>query len=66
VDVANGSSHGCGLLADGSATCWGLNDRHQTEARPGTYTKIVAGTEQTCALDAQGFLTCWGALVTMP
>jgi hypothetical protein len=50
----------CGLLADGTVTCSGLNDDGQAKSPPGTFTKISAGTFHTCGLRADGSVACWG------
>jgi uncharacterized protein YjdB len=51
----------CGLLADGSAACWGQGQT--TPARVGSlrFTGLSTGTGFTCGLVAPGQAYCWGA-----
>src|SRR5262249_46631584 len=71
--VSVGAHHGCVLLADGTAQCWGANDVGQlgdgTTVSRGSpapvkglssASVIVAGWYHTCALLAGGTTKCWG------
>jgi hypothetical protein len=67
-------AHTCAVLQDGSAWCWGLNDRGQLgdgtaydRARPVAVAglpparSVAAGWGFTCAATASGEAWCWGA-----
>jgi alpha-tubulin suppressor-like RCC1 family protein len=68
-----GRYHTCGLIADGSAYCWGRNDFGQlgdgsNVSRPSPtavalglkFSKISAMGDQTCAITSAGKAYCWG------
>lgn len=60
------SIHACGILEDGSAMCWGANDRGQgpsSRRAPNgrTYTSIAVGDGFSCGLLDSGAGECWGA-----
>ena len=71
--VAAGSSHTCALDVDGTAYCWGRNDRGQlgrgTIGGPAfapepvmapALVHLTADGHQTCGLTADGTAYCWG------
>jgi alpha-tubulin suppressor-like RCC1 family protein len=73
--VVSGAQHTCGLQDDGSAVCWGANDRGQlgaatagrqftTEAVPvaggRSFTALAAGERHTCGITTDGSAWCWG------
>jgi alpha-tubulin suppressor-like RCC1 family protein len=71
--VTTGLYHSCGLVADGSAVCWGAGNwgqtgtgRHQDEAVPAavtgnhTFTDVSAGALHTCGIETGGSVLCWG------
>jgi alpha-tubulin suppressor-like RCC1 family protein len=73
VAVSAGYYHGCAVLADGSAQCWGDNDygqegdgTHILSTRPGAVSglagmrDISASQFDTCAVVAGGRAYCWG------
>ena len=41
--ISAGASHTCGLLTDGTITCWGSNNERQAEPPEGTFTAIHLG-----------------------
>ena len=59
--ISSGSSHTCGLRADGAPVCWGDN-RHGEATPPAgeTFTAISSGYIHTCGLRADGAAVCWG------
>ena len=62
TQIALGKTHACGLQADGTALCWGLDFRDSL-ATPGgnlTFSRISAGLNFTCALRIDGAIACWG------
>ncbi|HEY4016418.1 MAG TPA: hypothetical protein VGM06_23950 [Polyangiaceae bacterium] len=74
VAVANGASHACALLADGTVDCWGDSSAMQLGYStlfthspdplrvPGLSgaIAIAAGGTHTCALLGDGSVWCWG------
>ena len=74
-DVTVGYHHACGIQVDGSAWCWGRNDRGQlgdgTAELPrrapvpvvggATWRSLDAGGGNTCGVQADGSAWCWGA-----
>lgn len=52
-----GSTSGCGLLHDGSATCWGAS-LGPTPA--GAMSKISVGGAHACGIQVDGAMVCWG------
>ncbi|MEZ4334955.1 MAG: RCC1 repeat-containing protein [Myxococcota bacterium] len=74
VALGLGSSHGCAVLENGGAKCWGRNANGQigNGTTVGTFPSpvavvgmstaiaVAAGFEQTCALLADGHVGCWG------
>ncbi len=79
VDVAVGLTHGCAALADGTAWCWGANDKGQAprseafawnapQPVPGVVDAVAvsSGAGHSCALADDGTVTCWGSLMGGP
>lgn len=71
--ISAGYSHTCGVAADGTAYCWGRNDRGQLgtgdtlpqsiPARVATavrFTQISAGQQRTCGVTVANAVLCWG------
>lgn len=71
--IALGGDHGCALLQDGSAQCWGANskgelgDGSSSERHAPAKVKGLAGardlalgTHHSCALLQDGSVSCWG------
>ena len=73
--VSAGSSHTCGLRESGAIECWGGNTSPrwnptteeverfyagQTNALPGSYSAVSAGSYHTCAIRTTGEIACWG------
>lgn len=73
--LVSGLRHNCGLLVNGGALCWGMNDFGQlgagsagrASARPlrvlsdVPFRSLTAGLQHTCALDLEGRAFCWGS-----
>ena len=73
ADVAVGTAHSCGLLANASVVCWGSNNAGALgtgtfEASPGipvkvasslSFASISAGAWYTCGLTTTRQLFCW-------
>ena len=64
--VTVGGGHACGLRADGSVVCWGLDDYAQTEAPAGEFSAVSAGAAHTCGLRTDGSVVCWGRNTDRP
>jgi alpha-tubulin suppressor-like RCC1 family protein len=75
VEISGGDQHTCARGADGSAWCWGDNERGQLgldiqknkKNKPAQVfalgfdvASIGAGAEHSCALTTGGSLWCWG------
>lgn len=74
VRITAGDDHTCGLVADGTAYCWGKNgngqlgidaagdeyDVPQQVAGGISFVRISAAGRRTCALDVLGRAYCWG------
>lgn len=72
VDVGGG--HACGVLADGTGYCWGLNSSGQLGTADGVYSTgtptpvagsdqwafLSTGTSTTCGVTTTGAGKCWG------
>jgi PKD repeat protein len=50
----------CARAADGSVSCWGLNDHGQLAVPAGVYSQVSAGGAHACAVKSDGGLACWG------
>ncbi len=59
--ISSGHTHSCGVMTDGTITCWGSNDRGQSDAPDGAFTAVSAGEQHTCALRTDATITCWGS-----
>lgn len=76
VQISAGSEFTCALLADGTAKCWGFNNRNQLGTGSNSYPsyspvpisvvglsdiiQLSAGTNHACALLGDGTVKCWG------
>ncbi len=76
VQIVIGDYHTCAVLVDGSAKCWGFNNRGQlgnnnagvnsavpvavTGLGAGTTVQITASDSYTCAVLVDGTEKCWG------
>jgi alpha-tubulin suppressor-like RCC1 family protein len=73
VDISTYYQSSCAVLADGTARCWGANERGQLGDGTMTdretpvpvmgltgVTSISAGTDSTCAVTSAGTIKCWG------
>lgn len=71
--VAAGYVHTCAVVSDGTARCWGMNDKGQlgngtttSSAQPAivaglaNVVQISAGAQHSCALLVDGSARCWG------
>jgi hypothetical protein len=55
-----GGFHGCAILSDGSATCWGRNTDGEAEPPGGTFSRVSVGVKYSAGLTDQGELLGWG------
>ena len=74
VSIDAGDWHSCGLLANGSAMCWGANDFGKigdgTTTTPrvnpvfvnttNTFVSVSAGGRHSCGIISNGSAMCWG------
>ena len=61
VALTAGYSHTCVLKVNGSAACWGRNDRSQAPSSvAGPFIALASGDYHTCGLKADGSAVCWG------
>ncbi|WP_419944571.1 hypothetical protein [Candidatus Poriferisodalis sp.] len=61
VEVSVGGVHACGLRADNTIECWGLNAyAGLLDAPQGEYLSVSAGAQFSCAVHVDGHLNCWG------
>ena len=58
--VDAGYHHSCGVLTNGTVTCWGRNDAGEAEPPSGTFQSISAGNGFTCGVRPNGLIACWG------
>jgi alpha-tubulin suppressor-like RCC1 family protein/endonuclease/exonuclease/phosphatase family metal-dependent hydrolase len=71
--LSTGYGHSCGIRANGSLHCWGLNDRGQLGdgtttgrlvptpvAGGGTWSDVAVTDGGTCAVAGNGAVWCWG------
>jgi hypothetical protein len=56
--VSSGAWHACGLMANGSITCWSALPG-MGPVPPGTYKSVSAGYRATCAVTTDGRAVCW-------
>ncbi len=55
-----GEYHNCGLLEDGTLTCWGDNASGQATPPLGRFIAVSSGFDHSCALRGDGQAYCWG------
>ena len=63
TQITAGKWHACGLQADGTALCWGYDNRSGSLRIPGgnpAFSRISAGNDFTCGLRTDGAIACWG------
>ncbi len=75
IDVAAGREHSCGIRADSTLWCWGINSNGTlgNPSQPSSqlapiqegsfatdWVKVFANYYQTCALKTSGKFSCWG------
>jgi hypothetical protein len=60
VVVDSASSHTCGLLSNGTATCWGSDYSAALHVPPGLYLDITAGSNFSCGRTEDEITSCWG------
>ena len=63
TQITAGKWHACGLQADGTALCWGYDNRSGSLIVPGgnpAFSRISAGNDFTCGLRIDGAIACWG------
>ena len=59
--LASGGSFSCGLLVDGTLTCWGADNQGQVSGAPGgVFTQVSAHVEDVCGVRGDGAVVCWG------
>ena len=57
-----GSTHTCGLRANGAVLCWGGNDHRQASPPPNLrLASLSTSYNHNCGLQENGIAVCWGA-----
>src|SRR5439155_17198024 len=73
--ITSGFSHTCAVAIDGTAFCWGRNDRGQLGTRDtlaratptpvattARFIDLSAGQARSCGRTTDGTVLCWGAI----
>src|SRR5262249_17494952 len=66
TDLAGGEDHTCGIVADGTAACWGSNSYGQLTPPLSAglpikdFIEITAGKRHSCGIRQGGAIVCWG------
>ena len=63
VDLAVGSNHTCGLLADGRVECWGRIGGGTVPSEP--FESIQGYGNGTCGMTSDGYIECWETSMTV-
>ena len=60
--LSSDNDHSCGVRADNSLACWGLNRGGEVTGVPttGAYMSVSVGYVHACALRVDGTAVCWG------
>jgi hypothetical protein len=58
--VAAALEHTCGILANGSITCWGANPANELESPAGVFRSLSCGLCFCCAINVDSKVKCWG------
>jgi len=56
-----GGTHSCGVRADGTASCWGVDRFGQKQVPEGRFVQLAAGGEHSCGRLDDGRIQCWGS-----
>lgn len=54
------AGHACGVTLDDKLLCWGKPNHASTDAPPGKFKDVSAGSGHSCALRTDGTAICWG------
>ncbi len=60
VALAAGSTHTCGIRANGTLACWGSNVYGESNQSAGVFAAVTAGAAHSCGLRSDGTAVCWG------
>jgi len=55
-----GGIHTCGLMTDGTISCWGEQILECNTPPPGTFASVSAGRTTRAGLNTKGIVACWG------
>jgi hypothetical protein len=58
--VAAALQHTCGILANGSITCWGANPTNELGSPTGVFRSLSCGMCFCCAIKLGNKVACWG------
>ena len=64
--ISTGRFHSCGIRADGTVACWGLNRFGRADAPDGEFTAVSAGGGDSCAIRGNQTVVCWGYRTDAP
>jgi hypothetical protein len=58
--VSAGTNYACGVRANHTVACWGIDNAGQASPPDGSFISVSAGSTHTCGLRTDGTVACWG------
>ena len=59
--ISAGWRHTCGIRVNGTAVCWGTDDRQAIPPEGERFVSVSSGWVHTCGLRTDGSVVCWGS-----